>query len=249
MTASAAVGGPPLRTFILKVANRCNIDCDYCYVFNSHDDAWRHLPARMSADTAMAAAARIAEHARAHDIREVDVVLHGGEPLLAGPRLLDQILSGVREVLLPDVLVRFGLQTNATLLNETWLDLLEHHGVVVGVSLDGPPDVNDRHRLSHHERSTSNAVLRGLGLLRSRPNLFGGLLAVVDVSTDPVGVHDYLASFEPPMIDFNWPHTTHADPPIRHDPAVPEYGMWLARVYDRWISRPQHSHSVRILDE
>ena len=34
----------PYRTFIFKAANRCNIDCDYCYVFNAKDDAWRRMP-------------------------------------------------------------------------------------------------------------------------------------------------------------------------------------------------------------
>ena len=85
--------------------------------------------------------------------------------------------------------------------------------------------------------------------MRSRPNLFAGLLAVVDLANDPVEVHDYLASFEPPVIDFNLPHATHDAPPTRNDPAVPEYGQWLAKVYDAWLAGADHRHTVRMLED
>ncbi|MEW1799409.1 FxsB family cyclophane-forming radical SAM/SPASM peptide maturase [Streptomyces virginiae] len=239
----------PFRSFILKVANRCNIDCDYCYVFNSADQAWRHLPARMSADVARAAGLRIGEHAAVHGLRSVHVVLHGGEPLLTGPRHMADLLGAVREGVPAGVAVRFELQTNGTLLTEPWLDLFERYEVVVGVSLDGPPTANDRHRLTHASRSSAASAVRGIELLRSRPHLFAGLLAVVDLANDPVEVHDYLASFEPPVIDFGLPHGTHDEPPHRDDPSAPEYGLWMSRVYDAWLARPEQRHSVRMLED
>ncbi|MGW1744939.1 FxsB family cyclophane-forming radical SAM/SPASM peptide maturase [Streptomyces sp. NPDC002092] len=239
----------PFASFILKVANRCNIDCDYCYVFNSKDQAWRNLPARMGLDVARAAARRIAEHAAVHGLGTVHVILHGGEPLLAGPRHMADLLGVVREEIPSGTEVRFELQTNGTLLSEAWLDLFERFGVTVGVSLDGPPTANDRHRLTHSSRSSAASAVRGIQLLRTRPHLFAGLLAVVDLANDPVEVHDYLASFEPPAIDFGLPHATHDDPPHRDNPHLPEYGLWMSRVYDAWLARPEHRHSVRMLED
>lgn len=72
---------------------------------------------------------------------------------------------------------------------------------------------------------------------------------MVDLANDPVEVHDYLASFEPPVIDFNLPHGTHDDPPHRDDPSMPEYGLWMSRVYDAWLARPEYQHSVRMLED
>ncbi|MFI1764154.1 FxsB family cyclophane-forming radical SAM/SPASM peptide maturase [Streptomyces sp. NPDC020800] len=239
----------PFRTFILKVANRCNIDCDYCFVFNSKDQAARRLPARMDLDVARAAARRIGEHATAHDLRTVHVVLHGGEPLLAGVRHIADVLSAVREGVPSETRVNFELQTNGTLLSDAWLDLFERYEVAVGVSLDGPQSANDRHRLTHAGRSSAASAVRGIELLRSRPQLFAGLLAVVDLANDPVEVHDYLAAFEPPVIDFGLPHATHDDPPYRGNPSVPEYGLWMSRVYDAWLARPEYRHSIRMLED
>ncbi|MEU1021400.1 FxsB family cyclophane-forming radical SAM/SPASM peptide maturase [Streptomyces sp. NPDC005904] len=242
-------GPAPFRTFILKVANRCNIDCDYCFVFNSKDQAARRLPARMSLAVVRAAARRINEHASAHRLRAVHVVLHGGEPLLIGVGHMAGLLQAVRDGMPAGTRVFFELQTNGTLLSDAWLDLLEQYEVAVGVSLDGPSLANDRHRLTHAGRSSTASAVRGIELLRSRPHLFAGLLAVVDLANDPVQVHDYLAAFQPPVIDFGLPHATHDDPPYRAHPSVPAYGLWLSRVYDAWLARPEYGHSVRMLED
>jgi len=129
-------------TFILKVVNRCNIDCDYCYVFNSVDQSWRTLPPRLSPATARRAAERIAEHARTRGIDSIDIVLHGGEPLLAGVEFTRDLLLVLRETLAKVAATRFELQTNATLVSPEWLDLFEAFDVKISVSLDGPGLMN-----------------------------------------------------------------------------------------------------------
>ncbi|MFD4760442.1 hypothetical protein ACFWOJ_16605 [Streptomyces sp. NPDC058439] len=91
--------------------------------------------------------------------------------------------------------------------------------------------------------------MRGIGLLRTRPHLFAGILAVVDLANDPVEVHDYLAGFQPPTIDFGFPHGTHDDPPHRNDPALAEYGQWMSHVYEAWLAQPGLQHSVRMLED
>ncbi|WP_253209329.1 hypothetical protein [Streptomyces niphimycinicus] len=51
------------------------------------------------------------------------------------------------------------------------------------------------------------------------------------------------------MIDFNLPHGTHDDPPHRDNPSVPEYGLWMSRVYDAWLAQPEYQHTVRMLED
>src|ERR1700743_2724149 len=74
----------PFRQFILKVHSRCNLSCTYCYVYEMADQGWQGLPKYMSLPVAGQAVARIAEHVQGHHLSSVDVILHGGEPLLAG---------------------------------------------------------------------------------------------------------------------------------------------------------------------
>src|SRR3954462_331239 len=74
----------PFRQFLLKVHSRCNIACDYCYVYELADQSWQAQPTVMSDQVVERAAERIAGHAATHGLDEVRVILHGGEPLLAG---------------------------------------------------------------------------------------------------------------------------------------------------------------------
>jgi uncharacterized protein len=49
----------PFNEFIVKIASRCNINCDYCYEYNLGDENWRSQPVRMAQATLNTLAARI----------------------------------------------------------------------------------------------------------------------------------------------------------------------------------------------
>ena len=34
----------PINEFVIKVASRCNLDCDYCYEYNTGDNTWKSMP-------------------------------------------------------------------------------------------------------------------------------------------------------------------------------------------------------------
>jgi uncharacterized protein len=86
----------PFRQFVLKVHSRCDLACDHCYVYEHADQSWRGRPAVMSPETVAKAAQRIADHAEDHGLPAVRVILHGGEPLLAGAPRLDAIARELR---------------------------------------------------------------------------------------------------------------------------------------------------------
>ena len=112
----------PFQQFILKIHSRCNLSCSYCYVYEMADQAWRQLPRQMSRAVAAQAVRRIGEHARQHGLPSVDVILHGGEPLLAG-RTGWPNWSGRCAAEVP-ARVNIGVQTNGTLLRPPMLSVL-----------------------------------------------------------------------------------------------------------------------------
>lgn len=145
----------PFRQFLLKVHSRCNISCDYCYVYEMADQGWRRQPTVMSSDVVEQTAVRIAEHAATHDLDEVRVILHGGEPLLAGPDFYRELASVFDRIVGTRTRVEFGMQTNGVLLDERFLDLFLEHRIRLGVSLDGGRAANDRDEVV--ERATACA--------------------------------------------------------------------------------------------
>lgn len=239
--------GLPFRQFVLKVHSRCNLACDYCYVYELADQRWRSRPRVMSPEIVAHTADRVAEHVRAHGLSEVEVVLHGGEPLLFGRSPIESLVGRFRSAV--PARVRFSVQTNATLLDREFLALFSALGVRVGVSVDGTPEAHDRHRVRPDGGGSWASVRAALESLRSFPKVYGGLLCVVDVREDPVRVYESLLDFAPPAVDFLLPHGNWSAPPPGRvaDPASTPYADWLIAVFDVWYGRPRTR--VRLFEE
>lgn len=105
---------------------RCNIQCQYCYQ-NPQRDAGNLNP---SYDLDLMKAAIKAEGG--------PFALFGGEPLLVPERDLEELWSwGLQQ---------FGqntVQTNGTLINDEHMRMFHAYKVAVGVSIDGPGELND----------------------------------------------------------------------------------------------------------
>ena len=127
----------PVRELVLKVHQRCNLACDYCYVYTHADQSWRDRPDVMPDDVWRAVLDRLGRHVRTHAMPSVRAVLHGGEPLLLGPTRIGQLAADLRGAVPSDCRLDIGLQTNGVLLNEAMAEVLREHGITVGVSVDG----------------------------------------------------------------------------------------------------------------
>jgi uncharacterized protein len=241
----------PFRQFVLKVHSRCNLACRYCYIYSGADGSWRDQPARIPDHTLRRTAERIAEHAGTHTLSSVDLVLHGGEPLLTGTDLVRRCAAAVRARTGPDTEVTASVQTNGTQLTTRRVAELADARIRVGVSLDGGLPQHNLARVDHAGRPAWHAVTRGLRLLAERPDAYAGILCTVDPTTDPDEIYDSLLSFRPPALDLLLPHGNWTNPPPRLAPdghRTP-YGDWLARIFDRWWHADRPAPRIRIFEE
>jgi uncharacterized protein len=249
----------PFRQFVVKVHSRCDLACDHCYMYEAADQGWRAQPMVMSVRTAEAIGRRIAEHAGPARLGLVRVVLHGGEPLLAGAERLGEIIEAItapiRQLASPPR-VDLRIHSNGVRLDEALCELFVKHHVKIGISLDGDRAANDLHRRYANGRSSHAQVQDALALLRSPRyrHLYAGILCTIDLRNDPVSVYRALAAEQPPRIDLLLPHATWDTPPPRPDgiarpstPADPAYARWLLSVYEAWDAdgRP---FGIRIFD-
>jgi uncharacterized protein len=228
----------PLRHYVLKVASRCDLACDHCYVYEHADQSWRGRPPMMSPETARAAAGRIAEHAAAHALARVSVTIHGGEPLLLGPARLRSLLAELRGQVGAVCDVDLRMQTNGVRLDTSHAEVLLEAGVRVGVSLDGAQKHNDRHRVFRRGMSSYSRTLSGIALLRQPEwrTLYAGLLCTIELSNDPVEVYEALIEQQPPRIDLLLPHATWEHPPPGSGGPPGAYAAWLLAVHERWTA-------------
>lgn len=224
-----------ITSFLVKVASRCNLDCDYCYVYHHADQSWRQMPRLLSDQHGRDFASRLAEHSRTAGLSRVAVIFHGGEPLLFGAAKLAAFGRSLREAVGSSVELDLGLQTNGLLLDEAALDLLEAENIAVSLSMDGPRHAQDLHRRSRKGRSSFDRVEAALERLKRRPNIFAGVIAVVDAAVRPADLLSFFAGHGVPKIDFLLPDSNHDRPPPGREASCSLYQEWLIEAFDTWF--------------
>jgi uncharacterized protein len=220
------------------------LSCSYCYVYEMADQAWRELPRLMSPAVTEMVAKRIDEHVRGHHLPSVDIILHGGEPLLAGTQWLTELTDLLRAQI--SARVNFTVQTNGTLLHRPMLETLRELRIRVGVSLDGDAEATGRHRLYPSGRNSYDDVAGGLYLLGSPEfrEIYSGILSAIDVRNDPIATYESLLKFSPPALDLLLPHANWSAPPPDSG-----YADWLIEVFERWYSAPVQETQIRLFTE
>lgn len=255
MTEHRAAGWTPhpFHSFVLKVHSRCDLACDYCYMYRAQDQSWRAQPRTMTTDTVRRTAERIAEHLSAHGIDEAGVVLHGGEPLLMGDQALARTAESLRAAVGGGVRLHLSLQTNGMRLTEDRLALCDELGLRIGVSTDGGRAAHDRHRRGADGRGSHARVRTALELLSSERyrHLFAGLLCTIDLRNDPVSTYEDLLAHRPPVLDLLLPLGNWQDPPPGLDPEGRRtpYADWLWEVFEHWYGAPVRRTGIRLLED
>lgn len=146
-----------LRYFILALTTRCNLSCAYCYMGGGGLGTDMGPEAMDAAFNLARRAVSPAEWKDGSGGGPLHIQLTGGEPTLV-PHLVGRAIRKARTLARP---VTLGIQTNAARLTPTLASLFRENEVQVGVSLDGPPAVQDR------LRGRAGETLRGLQVLEA----------------------------------------------------------------------------------
>ena len=235
---------PPVSGgFVLKVAELCNLNCSYCYMYNKGDTSFRLRPKFMTAEVATATLHRIASYARRRQFAGIEIALHGGEPLLAGHAWMRWFLETSQQIASSEgVIFELGLQTNGTLLDDEWVELFSRFNVQLGISCDGPPEWHDAVRIDHAGSGSYAEVRRAIDLLHRKYKARWGVLTVANPEAPARVVLQHFADLGVPMIDFLWPDFNHDAPP----PWPPgTLGMYYRDLFDFWYSEMHSEPRVR----
>jgi uncharacterized protein len=222
---------------VIKVVERCNIDCTYCHVFNSDDASWRSHPKHISMDVMQAIARFLERGIEELGLSSVRIVFQGGEPMMMRTRDFDASCEILRNALRRAPGSEFVMQTNATLINDEWLDLIARHRVAVGVSLDGPAEVHDRRRVDHRGKGTYTRVIRGLTRLQEAAAAGRAVppsaLAVIDPESSAPSVYRHLVhTLGLDCVNFLLPKNCYEN---RNVLALGQFGAWLAAAFEAWV--------------
>ena len=92
--------------------------------------------------------------------------LAGGEPALMGIEFYQKAVNDQKKYALPGLIIENTFQTNGTLLDDKWCAFFKENNFLIGISIDGPPELHNIYRKHISGKGSSDPVLKGLGYLK-----------------------------------------------------------------------------------
>lgn len=151
-----------LSVLIKPSSNRCNLNCSYCFYNDVTKNRDRNKGTMMNPETSEAIVKKAFDFADRH----VTFAFQGGEPTLMGLDFFKSFIKYVHQHKSPGIEVDYTLQTNGILIDKTWADFFKKEGFLIGLSLDGLPEIHNRYRVNHQNEGSYKQVERTLGLLQ-----------------------------------------------------------------------------------
>ena len=236
----------PFSLLVKPISADCNIECEYCFYLekkNLYPGIPRHQMPGVVLETMIRKYLQTPQPAWSFGWQ-------GGEPTLMGPSFFRKIVELQEQYAPRGARIANGLQTNGTLLNDAFAQVLAEGNYLVGISIDGPAEIHDRYRRSVAGRGTHAEVLRGLEALRRNKVEHNVLTLVSRANVDKpreayrylrelgVDYHQYI-----PCVEFEEDGS-----PRSYSISGEEWGRFLNGIFDEWINGDTRRVSVRTFD-
>lgn len=233
----------PLSLLILQPTPFCNLACDYCYLTTTSN------PARMS--LAVLAGIIGAVPALAKLPPRLTLVWHAGEPLVVPVdwyRAAFEICSGLRAA---GTEIDHSFQTNGTLIDDAWCALIREYDLHIGVSLDGPRHLHDRHRVNRKGEGSFDRTMAGIRRLQDKDIPFHVITVLThEALAEPDALYEFFADAGILSVAFNIEEAEggHAASSLQVPDVVARHRHFLRRFRARVIA-DDHRMRVREFDQ
>jgi uncharacterized protein len=233
----------------------CNMDCTYCF-YKEKDALFPKDHNYRMRDEILEEFIR--RYIESQPMSPVLFVWQGGEPTLLGLDFFRETVRLQKKYIQNKQIIN-SLQTNGTLLDDSWCEFLAQNNFLVGISIDGPEDIHNVYRMDGKGRPTFDAVMRGLDRLKRHQVEFNALCCVAKHNEEkPLEVYRFFKEQGIRYIQFipvveRQPDKTSAE--LGFQLAVPSgtspeilpvevtewsvgpaaYGDFLVRIFDQWV--------------
>jgi uncharacterized protein len=185
-----------LQLLVVQPTPFCNLDCSYCYLPDRDN---KKVMASVTLET-------LARKVFAADLPtpQLSVVWHAGEPLVVSTTWYGQAFATIARHCPREIHVTHHFQTNGVLIDDRWCDFILAHPVRIGVSIDGPAWLHDRHRKTRNGGGTHVRVMKGIERLKSHAIPFHVICVLTRESLEhPDAIVDFFADLGCSELCFN----------------------------------------------
>jgi uncharacterized protein len=237
---------PSLGILVKPVSGDCNMACDYCYYRPARALYADVRAPRMALQTAEA----VCEQYLALGPARANIGWQGGEPTLMGLDFFRQVVEIERRHTRGDAVPANTLQTNGVALDDEWCRFLAGNDFLVGLSVDGPSELNARRRFANG-KPAFGAAMRAMGLLKSYDAEFNVLVVISQANVQrPHRLFDFLVENDlhyAQVIPCTEPGAS-AGTVSEHSVTAAQYGDFMIALFEAWLENDDPSYYVRSID-
>jgi len=196
----------PLELLVVQPTPFCNLDCTYCYLPDRLDKRKITFETLEKTFNWVFSSGLVTQ--------PFTLLWHAGEPMVLPASFYEQATVLLEKCNTSGFPITQSFQTNATLVNDAWCDFIRRRNIQLGVSVDGPAFLNDRHRVVRNGGGTLDRVLRGMQKLREHEIFFDVITVLTSASLDyPDELYDFYIEHGITDVAFNveeieGPHVT-----------------------------------------
>lgn len=185
----------PLSTMVLNVTNQCNLSCTYCYEYGE-DKIVQTENGRQPKMMTEATARESVDFLLRESGPDAHMTFFGGETLLNFRVLKATVAYATEQAAALGKTIDFSMTTNATLLTPEVIAFLAEHRFGVTISMDGPPDLQNKFRVFHNGQGSYDLIAPKIKALiaahRSRP--IGARVTLTRDTLDVRRIYDHLTN-------------------------------------------------------
>lgn len=244
--AERRIGPRAFCTLVKPGGSACNLACKYCYYLDKANLYGGREPVMDQELLEI----YIKQFIDAVEAGPVEFCWHGGEPLMLGldyfkkAMKLQRKYAGNKEI-------HNSIQTNGTLVDESWCRFFAENDFLVGLSIDGYREIHNENRVNKGQRPTFDKVASTADLFR-RYNVQFNTLTVVNKVSEGHGLEIYRflrdrigSSFMQFLPACDWLEDGSLAP---WSVSAEGYGRFLCDIFDEWVHHDIGMTYVQIFD-
>lgn len=223
-------------------------------MFNLSDRTYDRMPNYMSIETAITSIEKFYSYASKYGLPSFNIVLHGGEPTLWPYDNFKRLLEYIERLRATKIDIQVTLQTNMLVFDVALFQLFKMYRVSIGISLDGPFQINDKYRVDHGGRGSYERVINNVhdALDQDYASILGGFLSVAQPEVPPDEFLQWCDDLPLRRVNVLWPiQFHHQNPPwkligLSAYKANPIYGIWFSEVFKIWWQKDDPTLYIRL---
>lgn len=180
----------------------------------------------------------------------LDISWHAGEPLILPVAQYIEMFDKIESVRPPYLNIAYHFQTNGTLITDDFCRFAKSTKTTIGISLDGPQDIHDKHRPNRIGHGSHRAVMRGLSKLQDHGIPFSVIAVLTKYSLARVDqLFEFFSTHDIRTICFNLEEIVGDN---KHTSLHPQESIEAIKLffgrYLELLSRSRHRLWVREID-